>query len=267
MNWNVILDKIKHIFTLKRSKITLYIVVVLWVAVGAQIIMNRMFTEQIQITEAFVKSDTAKMQSTLQVVAEYNKETLSEAGKEDIIYNLADAIGLEIDNDVTVLKEASRSESYYYKKAKKASTELKVSSVEEKNGDTTKITHYIIARINISDKISSIDKYKNELEKAIKAIGVKDLQTTLKYEGSKDGNLSTEQKKELSKTLVKDLQGKIAMDYDEGDLYTVYGYTGMLNDYVESMGNKINIQIAITYNEVTNKTTVTLATPIINDSY
>jgi len=252
---------------MKRSKITLYIVVVLWVAVGAQMIINKMFTEQIQITEAFVKSDTAKMQSSLQVVAEYNKETLSEAGKEDIIYKLADAIGLKIDNDVTVLKEASRTESYYYKKAKKASTDLKVSSVEEKDGDNTKIKHYIIARINISDKISSIDKYKNELEKAIKAIGVNDMQTTLKYEGSKDGSLSNEQKKELSQSLVKDLQGKIAMDYDEGDLYTVYGYTGMLNDYVESMGNKINIQIAITYNEITNKTTVTLATPIINDSY
>lgn len=262
-----IIDKLKHTFNLKRTKITLYIVVVLWVAVGAQMIMNRLFTDQVQITEAFVKSDTAEMQSSLQVVAEYNKKTLSEEAKKDIIYNIADAIGLVIDKDVTVTKEASRSECYYYKKAKKASTEIKVASLEEKEGTSTEVKHYIIARINIMDSIKSIDKYKKQIEKAFKEAGVKDLQTTLKYEGSREGNLSTKQKQKIAKLLVSELQGDIAMEYDEGDLYTVYGYTGLLNEYVKSLGNKINVQIAITYNELTNKTKITLATPVLNESY
>lgn len=264
---NNILNKLKNTFSLKQLRITLYIVIVLWVAVGAQMIMNHLFQEQVQITEAFVKSDTAKMQSSLQVVALYDKETLSESDKQDIIYNLADAIGLMIDQDVTTWKDDTRSESYFYKKAKKATTELKVASIQEKVGNTTEVKHYIIARVSVSDSIRSIDQYKKELEKAIKAEGVKDLQTTLKYEGSKDGNLSREQKREMADNLVKDLQGKIAMEYDEGDIYTVYGYTGLLNDYVSSLGNKINIQIAITYNELKDKTVVTLATPVINDSY
>ena len=264
---DLIIEKLKHTFTLKQTRITLYIVLVLWVAVGAQVFMNRMFTDQVQITEAFVKSDTSKMESSLQVVAEYNKETLSDNQQKTIINNLANAIGLVIDKDITVTKDATRSESYYFKKAKKAYTQLEVSSVKEKDGQSTTIRHYIIARLNISDGISSIDKYKKELEKAFKAQDVKNIQTTLKYEGSKNGTLNKEQKHKMATMLVKDLEGKIAMEYDEGDLYTVYGYTGMLKDYVKSLGNKINIQIAITYNELTNKTTVTLATPVLNDSY
>ncbi len=259
--------KLKDTFSIKQLRITLYIVVVLWVAVGAQLIMNSVFHDQVQITEAFVKSDTAKMQSTLQIVAQYNKERLTKAGREDIIYNLADSIGLVIDSDFKEWKDSSRNEYYYYKKAKKASTELKVSSVEEKSSGNSQVKYYIIARITVTDSIGSIDKYKKELEKEMRLIGVKDLQTTMKYEGSKDGNLSKAQKHEISKNLVEDLQGKIAMEYDEGDVYTVYGYTGMLNEYVSSMGNKINIQIAITYNELTDKSTITLATPVLNDSY
>ena len=262
-----IYNRIKSTFSIKQLRITLYIVIVLWVAVGAQMIINQVFHTQVQITEAFVKSDTAKMQSTLQIIAQYDKPTLSEVEKEKIIQSLAQSIGLILVDEITVIKEESRSESFVYKKAKKATTELKVASIEEKESGTSKLSHYIITRLSVSDRIGSIDEYKRKLEKAIKAIGVINLQTTMKYEGSKVGSLTKNQKHEIAQALIKDLQGKIAMEYDEGDMYTVYGYTGMLNDYVKSLGNKINIQIAITYNEMTDKSTITLATPIINDSY
>jgi hypothetical protein len=96
---------------------------------------------------------------------------------------------------------------------------------------------------------------------------MKDTQITLKYEGNKEGDLTSEQKHEVAQLLVDELQGKIAMEYDEGDLYTVYAYTGMLKEYITSMDNKINIQIAISYNELTNKTKIELATPVIGEDW
>jgi hypothetical protein len=41
----------------------------------------------------------------------------------------------------------------------------------------------------------------------------------------------------------------------------------MLKEYVTTMDNKINIQIAISYNELTNKTRIELATPIIEEDW
>jgi hypothetical protein len=96
---------------------------------------------------------------------------------------------------------------------------------------------------------------------------VKDMQVTLKYEGNQEGDLTSEEKHEVAQLLVDELQGEIALEYDEGDMYTVYAYTGMLKEYVTTMDTKINIQIAIAYNEVSNKTRITLATPIIGDSW
>jgi len=252
---------------MKRTRITLYIAVILWVAVAAQVVINNTFRQEIRITEAFVKSDTDKMQSSLELAAEYKTGYLNEATKKELINKLADSIGLTIDSDIRFIQEDTRSEYYYYKQARKATTEIKVVSMEQKADEGIQTKHYIIVRLTVFDGISSIDQFKKKLEKEIDDLGVTNKQITLKYEGSKDGDLSTTQKKEIAAMLVSDLQGKIAVEYDEGDLYTVYAYTGMLNEYVTSVGNKINIQIAITYNELTNKTTITLATPVLDENW
>lgn len=265
--WYDFLNRLRHSFSMKRTKITLYIAAVLWVAVATQMIMNRAFKEELQITEAFVKSDTEEMKSSLEVVAEYKSGYLSETSKQDIIYNLADSIGLVLVDDISVVQEAGRSEYYIYKQAKKATTEIKVVSLEQEEDEAVVIKHYIIVRISVSDGIQSIDKYKKLLEKALDEMGNQSSQITLKYEGNRDGNLTNIQKKDIAKLLVNELQGEIAMEYDEGDLYTVYAYTGKLKEYVNSLGNKINVQIAITYNELTNKSKITLATPVLNESW
>jgi hypothetical protein len=262
-----IIDRLKHTFSSKRTKITLYVAAVLWVAVGTQVLVNRFFQEELQITEAFVKSNTEEMQSSLEMVADYRTGYLSYADKKKLIYDIADAIGLVVDDDITVWEDDTRSEYFFYKKAKQASSEIKVVSIETKEDTTIQMKHYIIIRLSISQGIQSIDKYKSILEDTLKDLGVKDKQITMKYEGCREGNLTNEQKHDIASLLVDELQGKIALEYDEGDLYTVYAYTGMLNEYVTTLGNKINVQIAITYNELTNKTKITLATPILNESW
>jgi hypothetical protein len=265
--WVKRLDKLKMVLSMKRTKATLYIAVVLWVAVAAQVVINKAFQEEIQITEAFVKSDTEEMQSSLELAAEYKTGYLNDTSKKEIIKKLADSIGLIIEGNIESAKEDSRSEYYYYKQAKKATTELKVVSIEQKNDESVLTTHYIIVRLTVSDRIKSVEKYKKLLEKTLDELKVADRQITLKYEGSRKGNLTSTQKKEISRRLVEELQGEIAIEYDEGDLFTVYGYTGMLNEYVLSAGNKINLQIAITYNELTNKTIITLATPVLDENW
>lgn len=262
-----LMKQLKHTFSLKRTRITLYMAAVLWLAVVTQVVVNRYFQEEVQITEAFVKSDTEEMQSSLEVVAEYRTGVLSDAEKKDLINNLAEKIGLNMDEDITIWEEDTRSEYFIYKKAKKATTEIKIVSVEAEEDAVTQIKHYIIIRLSILQGIKSIDKYKSILEDALQDLDIKNKQITMEYEGSREGNLTSIQKHEIAMLLVNELQGKIALEYDEGDLYTVYAYTGMLNEYVTSLGNKINIQIAISYNELTNKTKITLATPIMNDSW
>lgn len=264
--WNDYIHKFSNIFSARRTRITLYMAAVLWVAVATQIIVNRMFQQEAQITEAFIKSETQEMQSGLEILAEYQTELLNDSDKKNLIYKIADAIGLIVDDDITVWEEDARSEYFYFKQAKQATTEIKVVSLEQEE-DPTRLKHYIIVKLNILQGIGSIDQYKKILEETLSDLGVTSEQIMMKYEGCREGDLTSLQKHEIAELLVGELQGEIALEYDEGDLYTIYAYTGMLNDYVTSMGNKINVQIAITYNELTNKTKISLATPINNESW
>ncbi len=265
--WNKVLLTMKNTLSNKRTKFTLYIAMVLWVAVATQMLVNRLFQDDIQITEAFVKTNTDEMQSSIEIAAEYRTGFLSAEDKKNLICDIAAAIGLTIDKEISVWEEGTRSEYYFFKQAKKASSELKVISVEQEENNALTMKHYIIVRLSISDGIQGIDKYKKILENKFAKLQAKDTQVTLKYEGNRDGDLTSEQKREIAELLVDDLQGEIALEYDEGDLYTVYGYTGMLKEFVTSLNNKINIQIAISYNEVTNKTKIELATPVMNENW
>ena len=265
--WNEFLQNIKHIVSLKRTRVTAYIAVVLWIAVATQMLVNRMFQEEARISEAFVKTNTEEMQSSIEIAGEYRSGFLSNEDKKKLICDLAAEIGLKIDKEISVWEEDTRSEYYFYKQAKKASSEIKVISVEVNEDDVIKMKHYIIVRLSISEGIQSIDRYKIILEKAFDELKAEDVQITLRYEGNKEGDMTTEQKHELAQLLIDELQGRIALEYDEGDIFTVYGYTGMLKEYVTTMDNKINIQIAISYNELTNKTRIELATPIIEEDW
>ena len=259
IDWNKVAESFKNTLSLRRTKITLYMATVLWVAVATQMLVNRVFQEDIVITEAFVKTNTDEMQSSVEIAAEYRTGELSAEEKKTVICDLAAKIGLTIDKEITVWQEGDRSEYLFYKCAKKATSEIKVISVDQK--------HFIIVRLSIQEGIAGIDQYKTTLETAFKKLEVKDMQVTLKYEGNQEGDLTSAQKHEVALLLVNELQGEIALEYDEGDMYTVYAYTGLLKEYVTTMDTKINIQIAISYNEVNNKTRITLATPIISDSW
>lgn len=263
-NLNRFIEALRRILSLKRTKVTLYIVAVLWLAFAMQIIMNRMLITDVKITQAFVNTNSKELKSSLDIIAFYDRGHLSEEDKKDLIQRLADSIGLTLDRDITVMRDGKRSEYSFEKQAKRASTLLKVVSLEQDEGTSIKVKHYIIIRLNITDSIRSVDRLKKLLEKSLSDIGAGKTQITLKYEGSIGGSLIPEEKKKIAADLVEELQGVTAVEYEENDIYTVYAYSGLIDEYIVSMGSKVNIQIVISYDGQSDRTMIYLATPILN---
>ena len=260
-------EALQHIFSLKRTKITLYIAGVLWIAVFTQIIMNRVFLNSLEIAEAFVKINTEDKECSLEIVAPYHNEFLSEKDKRDILHHIANSIGLNIDSDIMMVREAEKTEYSYHKQAKKAETTIKIVSIQEEIDSGIRIKHYIVVRLNIKESINSIDKYRKLIEESLDELNISERQVNVLYEGIVDGLMSKTDKEELARSMVKDLQGEVAFDYQQGESYTVYAYTGLIDEYIETVGCKINIQIAMTYDELAEKTRIYLATPILNESW
>lgn len=261
------IEALQAIFSLRRTKITLYIAAVLWIAVFTQIVMNRVFFNSYEIAEAFVKTNTEDMECSLEVIAQHHSEFLSEADKKDILNHLADSIGLDINSDISIVSEGEKTEYSYYKLAKKAETSIKIVSIQEEIDRDIRIRHYIVVRLNIKESINSIRKYRKLIEEYLDGLNIRERQVNVLYEGLVDGLMSKADKEEMASLLVKELQGEVAFDYRQGESYTVYAYTGLIDEYIETVGCKINIQIAMTCDELLGKTKIYLATPIINQSW
>ncbi|HPU64122.1 MAG TPA: YwmB family TATA-box binding protein, partial [Mobilitalea sp.] len=240
---------------------------VLWLAVITQIVVNRIFFKGFEIAEAFVITGTEDIECSLEIVVQHPDEFLSENDKKDIIRYIADAIGLNIDKDIEIIKDNERTEYVFQKQAKKAETALKVVSLVQDIDSEVKMKHYVIARLKIKESIKSLEKYRELLENAFDKLGIDKKQVTVQYEGYITGLMTKESKEAMARQLVNELKGEIAFEYWQNDNYTVYAYTGLIDEFIESAGCKINIQIAMSNDENSKKTKIYLASPIINSGW
>ncbi|SFR62901.1 YwmB family TATA-box binding protein [Anaeromicropila populeti] len=253
---------------MKKTRVVLYVVGVLWVAVIAQIIVNRMFINDKRIIDAFMDSNTRVSESKLSISIDYGDKFLSQSDKEDLIAYFADTIQLKKDYEIKTEKGNNTVTMTAKKSGKNATTTIELISVEQKiDGELSKTNHFIIVELSIYEKINSILEYKNSLENAAKQMDVKEYQTLLKFTGAYDGKLSEVEKKQRVNDILERLQAKKVNTVDDGNLYTVYAYTGLVKDYIKVSDCRININIALTYDEEADKTMLYLASPVLNEDY
>ncbi len=73
-------------------------------------------------------------------------------------------------------------------------------------------------------------------------------------------------KKKVKKTLKK-YKGNVIEEYCDISLISFIIYTPLIKEYLLIDRNKINLNLAIRYNEYEDKTCILLATPIITNGY
>lgn len=260
--------QIKEILSRKKSKVTIYIIGVLWIAVVMQIAVNSLFTPNRNILEAFVSTGSQISSFELEMAADYGTEFLSEGDKKELIMHVADKIGLQVKDELTINRAYDDCEVYFEKSGKNADTLIKVISIKEENADgVASINHYMVVRLKVYSNPDSILEYRKVIEDVFKELKVTDIQTTMQLSSKYAGQLSLSDMNTIADNMVKNLDGKIAYANRVENLFTIYAYTGLLPEYVTSLGNKINIHVAITYDEESDSTSVILGTPVISGSY
>lgn len=258
----------KNLKNTKKLKLTLYIAVILWAGVITQIFVNYMFQGNDKIIEAFSSTDTEFYESRIEIVADYGDKYLSEADKKDLIEHIALSIGLNSDYEMTYKRKENSIETIARKKSKNADTTIALISTEDSIDDNVKEVHqYIVANLVIANDINSVLPYKKRIEEVMKKLEVTDYKTTLKFSGTREGEQSSKEKEKITGALLKHLQAKVVKKVDSEGVYSVYAYTGLIGQYITVERKRININIAMSYDEKNNVTTIHLATPIMNEDY
>lgn len=260
--------QMKQLFQQKKSKLTIYVIGVLWIAVIMQIAVNSLLRPNSNILEAFVSTNSEVTSFELEMAADYGTGYLSESDRKDLVMFVAKKIGLQTNQEVVVNRDNDDCEIYIEKLGKNAETLIKVVSVEQENDQgIAEIHHYLVVRLKLYKNLDSVLTYRKLLKDIFKELETKDLQTTMQLTSNYKGKLGLDDMNRIADNMIENLQGKVAYANRQEDLFTIYAYSGLLDEYVTSLGTKINIHVAINYDEAKDATNVYLGTPVINGGY
>jgi hypothetical protein len=150
------------------------------------------------------------------------------------------------------------------KPSKDAKTTIKIESIHDPNKNQS--TTYLIIDIILYNKYNSIPYLKKKTDEFFIS---KNLQSTtnITMAGSYDGLLEKKEQKRIAGIIMKQLRAKAYDTYETNQIYSVYGYTKLIDQWLMSKGNKINVNLAFRYNEYENKTYLYLASPLITVDY
>ena len=248
------------------KKIVAVAAVILWAVAIIQGIGMFDGSKEEEVILAFHSMSMAEENSIIHSYGKYKGDYLTVEEQKILLKNMADALGI-VDNFTL---EESRDQ--YGRKVtllmdgKEADTKLEfITNEKEADGNAFQVDQYLKAELQIQNSIESAFYYDDTIKMLMERYSDTS-QTNININGQYTGKLGTEQKDAITMELLEKLEAEIVAEHRE-DSYVVYAYTPLIEEYKTVGKDKINLTIAIIYNEETDVTEVLLATPLLNQDF
>lgn len=208
--------------------------------------------------EVYSKYNFDVLQINLRSTGILNIKELNENKICNIINNVL--LKLEIYDNVTIDKvETDNFNNYkFVKDAKDAKIEIEI--INDSQKVSLKINAILYENENallyLQDKIKEIYQ-ENEIKPEINITVI----------GTYNKKFTNEEKKSIVKKILACVKANVIKEYVNERLYSAYGYTKLIKDYEDVDGDKVNMHVAIRYNEYENRTYLYIASPVISVDY
>lgn len=249
------------------KKIMVFLIVAIWTFLGISYLKERDVVDDGMIVEAFSQTAFANEESIISIDGEYAGEYLATAGAKALLASIATEIGIDNNYEITQNREEQRGEIVLTKEAKRAKTTLKFITMESDTQDNTlDVKQYVTAQIELYDTAECALAYRNILEEILKKNQVTG-EITVSLKGKYPGDLNLEEKNVIANDLLEKLDTNIKTQQRSDDMYVIYGYSKYISEYKKVGNQKINVSLAMNYNEEEESTYIYLSTPLINEDY
>ena len=242
-----------------------------WIFVFLKLLVGAMFERNTSLVAAFSVTNPQEISAAVEVTAKYPLNNLSDKNKVLVMKEVADVIGLTMDSEPDISQTEQRQEIRFSKDAVAADTELKVITLTQPSAsaENTEVSTstYIYAKICLNRSLDTVLAYKKLLEETLTDLSCTEISTTIQLVGDYAGYLPLERRDKITEEILDALGAEVVYEYREHDLYTVYGYTASLDNYITVEDKKINVHIAMSQNEEHYRTTLYLASPILPDTW
>lgn len=230
-----------------------------------------------------------------------------ESGSLELIDKIAERLGVNSEYYYDKYRTDTGSVAVMKKVGKSSVLELELITTEyQESRNVIAQRNYLSVSLNIKGSLESGYYYKNLIEKTMKEIcreenddkanseniSENDKKSSNTVNGEKAANKDEEvstsiisqnlymvikgkiygeidkgQENKIAKGILKSFQAKEIFNGQNDEHMNVYGYTEILSDYVAIGSDKININIAFSYDEKDNITYVYVGSPIVNYDY
>lgn len=255
----------KKIFNIKNALV--FTTLVLWVFLGINYYVKNNYNNEDMMLEAFSKTSFADEESTISVNAKYNGDYLSRESAKTLLAEIAMKLGVDNNYDITENREANKGEIILSKVAKRAQTTIKFITYENRVSEhEISAEQYIFIELKLYGASDCAMDYREVIEGVLDEYEVAK-QVTVGFKGTYDGKLTLVEKDIISDKLLNTLNADIVTERRSDDSYVIYANSKYISDYKIVGYDKINIGLAMTYDEENEKTNLYLSTPLIDQDY
>lgn len=286
-------------------KRAMYAVIVLWAVLTAVYMTNMGRAKKVSISNAFTDSadgeEWCELDTYIEGYGKFGVCYLTQEEKERLVENIASALGItssyglatvckdevnttvlskESVNGSVTIKAITQEQQRAENTAEPAVTEPRVTEnadspavtepqvTENMNGSagTQPQAQYVYVNITVYNNIDCAVSYRELVEGMFDAMGIQG-NVNMNLVGSIEGTLNSTEKNELADGLLDRLGAKVVTENRDSDIFTIYAYSKGAGSYITIGRNKINMNIAIGYDEEQDRTKVYLASPINSLDY
>ncbi len=264
-------EVIKNKQKLKKARILLYVILLAWVGVGVQMIVNYAYHDESKIINAFSEAEPKVVQSKLTLVGKFGDKYMTTTDKNNMIDYITGKLNIENSLDKEEVDGSTTTAVVAKKEGTNANAEIEVISIDSKEeGSAKKTNQYVYTTIELYEDISRILEYKKIVDDTYDDLGLKEKDASVMLQGTYDKKLLLDEKNAIADEMLEKLQAKIVKENrteEKGSVYTIYAYTPLIEDYITVNNSRVNVNIVYTYDESDDITTLYVATPILNTDY
>ena len=244
-------------------KRAMYAVIVLWAVLTAVYMTNMGRADKVSISTAFTDSvdgeEWCELDTYIEGYGKFGVCYLTQEEKERLVENIASALGITSSYGLATVCEDEVNITVLSKESVDGSVTIKAITQEPQ-------AQYVYVNITVYNNIDCAVSYRELVEGMFDAMGIQG-NVNMNLVGSLEGALNSTEKNELADGLLDRLGAKVVTENRDNDIFTIYAYSKGAGSYITIGGNKINMNIAIGYDEEQDRTKVYLASPINSLDY
>lgn len=248
----------------RKSKI--YILLLVWTAAVVQFFINKGIDREEKMIEAIALYDVTEYESEISAYGFYGNGYISEGTREQMLIRLAEKLGVTSDYEITAEHSLDGDVVSFRKKGLEGDTLIQLVTMKEETSGSYNYENYLSMEIRLHQKVDLSYAVRQEIEELYLSLGIEPTMN-LYVGGVKPGGISDEEMKRQTAEFFDLMKADFVCEEQFDNVYTIYGYSSELDDFVYQNDEKVNVNIAFVYDESNDRTQIHMAVPFVDRSY